>query len=390
MHKIKPAKNFNLRCLTAGISLGRKNSSQIAAETAAFLLKGRQILEAEGYKLQMIRMATNPFPEYIRGFGRKDSLDFIKKLADFAREKNIFLSIGAPDPESIKGDEHMELICSLLPQTEIFAGIHISTLKSGICWSGIRAAARLVKKMESLSMMANFRFAALAHIPAETPFFPAAFHVGPDRGFTIGTETAGLVRTTFEKARNYGDAAARLKALFEAEFKALETAALFIQKETGWNYDGLDTSPAPMKEISIGAAVESLTRIPFGGAGTLSVCELITRILQSVSVRKAGYCGLMLPVMEDEVLAQRASQGRYGLSSLLNFSAVCGTGLDVIPLPGDVPQKDLERILADVACLADRLKKPLSARLIPIPGKKAGDDVHLDSPYLVGTKVFDY
>ena len=41
--------------------------------------------------------------------------------------------------------------------------------------------------------------------------------------------------------------------------------------------------------------------------------------------------GLMLPVLEDPVLAKRAGEGRYGVQDLLLYSSVCGTGLDVVP-----------------------------------------------------------
>jgi hypothetical protein len=81
----------------------------------------------------------------------------------------------------------------------------------------------------------------------------------------------------------------------------------------------------------------------------------------------------MLPVLEDPVLAKRWAEGAYGIDSLLAYSAVCGTGLDTVPLPGDVSQEQLERIIGDVASLAVKSHKPLSARLIPAPGKKAGD-----------------
>ena len=95
-------------------------------------------------------------------------------------------------------------------------------------------------------------------------------------------------------------------------------------------------------------------------------------------MKRVGYSGLMLPLLEDPVLAQRWSEGTFDLDSLLAYSAVCGTGLDAIPLPGDVSQQQLERIIGDVASLAFKWHKPLTARLIPAPGKKAGDRTDFD------------
>ena len=106
------------------------------------------------------------------------------------------------------------------------------------------------------------------------------------------------------------------------------------------------------------------------------------RAVKTVLVKQAGYAGLMVPVMEDSVLAQRWSESAYNLDSLLAYSAVCGTGLDTVPLPGDVSEEQLARIIGDMASLAFRWKKPLSARLLPVLGKKAGDRTEFENSVL--------
>jgi len=93
----------------------------------------------------------------------------------------------------------------------------------------------------------------------------------------------------------------------------------------------------------------------------------------------------MLPLLEDPVLAQRWSEGTYNLDSLLAYSAVCGTGLDAIPLPGDTSQEQLVRIIGDVASLALKWNKPLTARMILAPGKKPGDRTEFTSTHLTNT-----
>jgi uncharacterized protein len=114
---------------------------------------------------------------------------------------------------------------------------------------------------------------------------------------------------------------------------------------------------------------------------------LITRALKAIPVQQAGYSGLMLPILEDSVLSQRWSEGRLSIDALLSYSAVCGTGLDVIPLPGDISNEQLAKILGDVASLSVKWHKPLSARLLPVAGKKAGDQTEFDDPFLVNAKI---
>ena len=147
-----------------------------------------------------------------------------------------------------------------------------------------------------------------------------------------------------------------------------------MARAEGVQYGGIDSSPAPLGDDSIGAAIEALSGAPFGEAGTLQACALVTDVIKRLPVKLCGYSGLMLPVLEDTVLARRASEGRYGLRDLLLFSSVCGTGLDVVPLPGDTPAATLERIMLDVAAQAVKLSKALSVRLFLVPGKGVGDE----------------
>ena len=91
--------------------------------------------------------------------------------------------------------------------------------------------------------------------------------------------------------------------------------------------------------------------------------------------------------MEDKLLARRWAEGTFSIDSLLAYSAVCGTGLDTIPLPAEVSEEQLIRIYGDTASLAWKWRKPLSARLQPVKGKKAGDRTEFKDPYLFNTTI---
>ena len=89
------------------------------------------------------------------------------------------------------------------------------------------------------------------------------------------------------------------------------------------------------------------------------------------------------------MLSARSLEGAYSLDHLLLYSAVCGTGLDTVPLPGDTSHDELAAILADVGTLAARLNKPLTARLMPIPGKRAGERTEFDFEYFANAGILD-
>src|SRR5271168_13970 len=95
----------------------------------------------------------------------------------------------------------------------------------------------------------------------------------------------------------------------------------------------------------------------------------------------------MIPILEDNVLARRWAEGTFNLDSMLAYSAVCAGGLDTVPLPGDVSEEQIARILGDVASLAYKWNKPLAARLLPAPGKKPGEKTAFSGAALTNTTL---
>ena len=162
---------------------------------------------------------------------------------------------------------------------------------------------------------------------------------------------------------------------------ALDLAALAesVAEDFDIRFSGLDFSlaPFPGEDTSLGGAMERLG-IALGGGGAAAAASVIMSALDAAQYRRAGFNGLMLPVLEDSVIAARAASGQLRVTDLLLYSAVCGTGLDTLPLPGDISADALIGILLDVATLALRLDKPLTARLMPLPGKVAGEACGLE------------
>ena len=119
----------------------------------------------------------------------------------------------------------------------------------------------------------------------------------------------------------------------------------------------------------------------------MTAARIITHAVQSVPVKRTGYSGLMVPVLEDNVLAKRWAEGTYTIDSLLAYSAVCAGGLDTIPLRGDITEDQLARMLGDVASLAFKWQKPLAARLLPVPGAKPGERTSFGDARMMDTVV---
>ncbi len=374
---------FRVRTVTAGVTLNSLTDTTTLNTAIEFLKKAKQQYITKGYEVQTLRISTQNFYNYLTQYSYDEALPLLVKFDKIAQRNNIVLSIGQILPPD-KYDAGIADWAEKLIQTTttISFSLPISSHAIGIHFNSIKAASEIISAISKFNGgEANFRFTASANCPAGIPFFPAAFHEGKN-SFAVGLESANLVN---EALKNTNPANARqvLKSLLEKNLIPVQDIAEDISKKLYWPYDGIDASPAPGLDASIGQAIETYSKQPFGSPSTLSACALITDVLKNLEIKKCGYSGLMLPVIEDKVLAQRAMEGRFTVQELLLYSSVSGTGLDVVPLPGDTPKQVLENILIDVAALSLKYSfKALSARLFLIPGKKEGDIVKFENPYL--------
>ena len=175
----------------------------------------------------------------------------------------------------------------------------------------------------------------------------------------------------------------------ENHAQVLAGIALRLAGEFNLSFTGIDFSLAPFPEEnhSLGKALENLGVPAVGMHGSLAALAILAETIDRASFPRAGFSGLMLPVLEDSVLARGAAEGSLTVKDLLLYSAVCGTGLDTVPLPGDTTPDQISALLLDLAALAHRLDKPLTARLMPIPGKVAGDPTGFDFTYFANSRV---
>ena len=383
--KAPEAPKTKIRCITAFVRVERGSYQLQISEAVKFLKIVQTTFESRGFTVQTLRIATQPFPEYTQGLSHDEALQFFKDLDGLAKLQNVIVSIGPAYLSGQDGDAQADLLADILKNTKSLYGSVYVTNDAGVNWPAVRAAARVMKKLSdgTLHSEGNFHFAALACVPQATPFFPAAYLTGLGHQFAVGLESANSVTAAFRDAPDLATAKRRLIDAFFQQASDVENVALRVDGERGGTYRGLDLSPAPSKDASIGAAIESLSKQPFGASGTLTAVGTITSAMKEIGLRKTGYSGLMLPILEDPVLAERWNAGLVSLDALVSYSAVCGTGLDTIPLPGDTTVEQLTRIIGDVATLSVKWNKPLSARLLPVAGKLAGQQTEFSDPNLL-------
>src|SRR5579862_3558905 len=377
-----------IRAVTAFIEVDQTNYTAKIEETQKFLAPAKDALTAAGFEGAGGRITTQPFPQFTNGMPRDEAVTLIRKMREVAAKVHSGFNIGAAMLHDNDDDAPVALLADVLAGIPVNANLVIAD-DQGIHWRAVKQAAKLIKAISERSPHGdgNFNFGAIAMMKPYGPYYPGSYHVGKGHAFAIAMEGASLVGEIFAKYHDPREAEQHLSEALQKYTKEAEAVAMKLAKESGWSYEGIDATPAPLRDNSIGAAIEAFTGAPFGSPGSLTASGIITRAVQSTSVKRTGYSGLMLPVMEDNLLARRWAEGTFDLDSILAYSAVCAGGADTVPLPGDVSEEQIARILGDVAWLAYKWNKPLAARLLPAPGKQAGQRTEFSGGALTNTMV---
>ena len=329
------AQKPKIRAVTAFIRLDRSRYESQIQETLKFLRAAKSALEKSGYEVEGIRITTQPFPEYTQGMSAADALAFFRAYDALAVKRRVrrlhrpcydqrlrrpaqrgparpnYRQFQNPRRQRQSSPEKMESTGNQFtpPRASSNTSQHTRRTARGI----------------SISPPPRwFR-----------PTLPFTQHPSPAKKSISRSrlQSANVVADVFSSVHSPDEAVSSLRDTLGRYAQEIEATAKQIDAQTGWKYGGIDLSPAPLKEVSIGGAIEKFYGAPLGSSGTLTVAAIITRALKEIPVTHAGYSGLMLPVLEDSVIAQRWSEGRLTMDSLLSYSAVCGTGPRHDPAP---------------------------------------------------------
>jgi hypothetical protein len=441
---------MKLRSVTYFVSAASYAELCAAVEgSVAFFHAAIAELAAEGVVLQMARIATNSFEDWVdvdaaKALAQLQELD--ARLAALERTLGNGLSVIASIGQVVERIDDGVLVGALTTTDRLFACVamraappddEVST--HGVAPPDVahaHACAELVLALNAATRASRglvlsgplagapyaFKMAVTCGLGAGSPFFPGA-HAPPPGcsaprlapagsewrapAFAFACENSDLLVTAFTRARALGEpgaaagarvgagaggavlrhAARELHAEFSTLVGALDAIGRRLEARcAGVAFAGTDSSVASAAEPahSLVLAFEALGLGPFGGAGTLVVCSLVTAVLKALPYRLVGYCGLMLPQTEDTGLGALAARGGLPISALLLNSSVCGTGIDTVLVPAGASAEQIRALYCDVAAMASRLRKPLSVRVWPAPGApRVGDPVRLSCPFFV-------
>jgi len=372
-------------------------------------LKKLQVLENnfinQGIEVEYIRFASQTFSkstDLSKNSIFKQREEILPILEDFVKDKLLGIYAFMPslcDQMESMTQTQLELMKDIpnliYKYPNMFTSIQAGSNSGGINFEAIKESTKIIQKLSKPDPFQNVKFAVTFNVPPNTPFFPSAYHIGNTPKISIALEAADEVITVLKvnptTSTNLNNVKKAIQTKFSEIYDKISDIAEPFCKDNGIVFEGLDFSPAPYptKEKSIGTALEQLGLCKFGEPGSVFSVGFLTEALQSIDRPKIGFSGFMQPLLEDYIIARRNNEDKVDISKLMLYSTMCGLGLDCVPIPGNLDPAAIELLLMDLGMISLRLKKPLTARLMPITDKKAGDMTEFDFEYFTNSKICD-
>lgn len=395
-----------IRTITTFLTLKKdKNNWEEKIEKACYFCDSlSEKFNKIDYEVQSIRIVTNAFEEYLNINSieeAKEDLAYISSLLNKYSNENLRIRFAIGEA---KTKEQIEMLPDLIASYGDLCNACVNIKKDEfdiLDNATILHCAKAVKKISQITPRGegNFNFTVNFNCKPFIPYFPASYHESfLEDSYVIGFETPDLLINVLSKC-NESNSKKTHQEKFKEYYEVLNTALQYHVDNinevinsfdnSDFKFVGIDSSAAPSKNCSSMASVYELLGVEyFGAAGSVEASSLLTKVFKSIkNVPLVGFSGLMLAVIEDLGLAAGTKRKDYDIRTLLTNSAVCGIGLDTVPIEGDTSIEKIALIMQDTGTMAFRLNKPLTVRLFPYPNLKQGDITAYESDDLCNCAV---
>ncbi|MFA6507698.1 MAG: PFL family protein [Treponemataceae bacterium] len=394
---------LDIRAITLGISLldcssatgtetRRRIREKLLRVAGPLVQVGRDIETEFGVPIINKRVSVTPIALVAASSDDIDYAPFAKTLDDVAKELGIDF-VGGFSALVQKGfsEGDRKLIASIphaLATTDrVCASVNVASTKSGINMDAVREMGKIIKESAALTAdrdgLACAKLVVFCNAPEDNPFMAGAFH-GPGEGeatLNVGVSGPGVIKAALEsyKGASFDEIAETIK---KTAFKITRMGQLVGQeaaRRLNVPFGILDLSLAPTPEVgdSVARILEEMGLEAAGTHGTTAALAMLTDMVKKggvmASTHVGGLSGAFIPVSEDEGMVAAVRSGALTLDKLEAMTCVCSVGLDMIALPGDISASTISAIIADEMAIGMVNNKTTAVRVIPVPGKKAGD-----------------
>jgi hypothetical protein len=279
----------------------------------------------------------------------------------------------------------------VLSETErVCSSVNVASTAAGTNMDAVNLVAeRLVEAAHRTADRDGFGAAKLsvfANIPEDNPFMAGAY-LGfgePDCVVNIGVSGPGVVKRAIERllsaepTADLGDIAEEIKKTSFRVTRVGELIGREVAARIGAEFGIVDLSlaPAPRVGDSVGEILRAMGIARIGAPGSTAAVALLNDAVKKgglfASSSVGGLSGAFIPVSEDNALSEAVRDGDLTIEKLEAMTSVCSVGLDMIALPGDTDAATIAALIADEMSIGVVNRKTTSVRVIPVPGKVAG------------------
>ncbi len=345
------------------------------------------------------RISISPMAAVGAAFSPGELVEVAHTLDQTAREADVDFIGGFSalvEKGMAKGDRALiSAIPQALTETDrVCASINVASSKAGINMDAVLLMGQTIKTAAEMTAdrdgLACAKLCVFANIPQDVPFMAGAYlGIGePDAVINVGVSGPGVVKKAIDRAlaarpdMPLGLISEEIKRTAYKVTRIGELIGREVAERLGTQFGVVDLSLAPTPNVgdSVGEIFQSLGLRSIGVPGTTAALALLNDAVKKGGAFASSYVGGMsgafVPVSEDLNISQAAEEGYLSIEKLEAITSVCSVGLDMVAIPGDTTEDTIAAIMADEMAIGVINKKTTATRLIPVPGKKAGDRAH--------------
>ena len=411
--------HLDVRAVTMGVSLLDCASSDLNELTDKIYTKitglaGNlvnvcdEIGDKYGIPVVNKRLSISPIAVVAAPFSSSQMIEVAKTLDRAAKAVNVDFIGGFSalvEKGIAKGDRALiDAIPEALAGTErVCASVNVASTRAGINMDAVYLMGHKVKRAAALTAkrdgIACAKLCVFANIPQDIPFMAGAYlGIGEaDAVINVGVSGPGVVKKAIDRALG-ADSKMDLGKISElikhTAYKVTRVGELIgreVADKLNIRFGVADLSLAPTPNVgdSVGEIFQSLGLLSIGVPGTTAALALLNDAVKKggafASSHVGGLSGAFVPVSEDLNISEAAAKGYLSIEKLEAITSVCSVGLDMVAVPGDTTEETVSAIIADEMAIGVINKKTTAARMIPVPGKKAGDNAYFGG--LLGQSV---
>ena len=398
--------SLDVRTVTMGISLldcidpsAEKTAENIYNKIVKY---GKNLVEyadeiSSKYNVPIVnkRVSVTPIAIIGNSTDAEDYTIFAKALDRAATEIGIDFIGGFSalvDKGFTKGDIRLinSIPKALSSTAKVCSSVNVGSTKSGINLDAIKMMGKTVKELAQLSAdqdgLAAAKFVVFTNAVPDNPFMAGAFHgvENADVVLNVGISGPGVVRHALAQVDKKAKIDEIIETIKKISFKITRMGELIGREvanklEIEFGIIDLSLAPTPAVGDSVANVLEEFGLESVGAYGTTFALAILNDAVKKggamAASRVGGLTGAFIPVSEDQGMIAATSKGYLTLEKLEAMTCVCSVGLDMIAIPGDTTEAVVSGIIADEMAIGMINSKTTAVRIIPVPGKKAGDRV---------------